>query len=91
MSGTASEAGTASVARTKDGIPIWGGEAGTFVQYEEAALLWKQSPRPGSRLALRLRDLCVIEGSNPLHGLHVGLELPRDVVIHGLCSSDNSP
>ena len=43
MSGTVSEAGTASVARTKDGIPIWGGEAGTFVQYEEAALLWEQS------------------------------------------------
>ncbi|CAE7255588.1 unnamed protein product, partial [Symbiodinium microadriaticum] len=26
-----------------DGIPTWGGEASSFVQYEEAALLWEQS------------------------------------------------
>ena len=42
MSGTAEQT-TAAVGRTKDGIPTWGGEAGTFVQYEEAALLWEQS------------------------------------------------
>lgn len=42
MSG-ASESGATAVTRTKDGIPCWSGEAGTFVQYEEAALLWEQS------------------------------------------------
>ena len=42
MSGTAEQT-AAAVGRTKDGIPTWGGEANTFVQYEEAALLWEQS------------------------------------------------
>ena len=42
MSGSGDTAQSA-VSRTKDGIPIWGGEAGSFVQYEEAALLWEQS------------------------------------------------
>ena len=42
MSGT-TEAASATVTRTKDGIPCWGGEASSFVQYEEAALLWEQS------------------------------------------------
>lgn len=42
MSGAA-EAGTTATLRTKDGIPTWGGEASSFVQYEEAALLWEQS------------------------------------------------
>ena len=43
MSGGGGDTAQASVSRTKDGIPIWGGEAGSFVQYEEAALLWEQS------------------------------------------------
>ncbi|CAE7474616.1 unnamed protein product, partial [Symbiodinium microadriaticum] len=42
MSGTADATATA-IGRTKDGIPTWGGEASSFVQYEEAALLWEQS------------------------------------------------
>ena len=42
MSGAA-EASTSGTSRTKDGIPTWGGEASSFVQYEEAALLWEQS------------------------------------------------
>ena len=52
------------------------------------------SPGPGSRLSLRLSELRVIEGSNPLHGLacsHVGFELPRDVVVHGLAALPASP
>ena len=32
-----------SVSRTKEGIPTWSGEASSFVQYEEASLLWEQS------------------------------------------------
>ena len=42
MSGSA-DAVAATTGRTKDGIPTWGGEASSFVQYEEAALLWEQS------------------------------------------------
>ncbi|CAE7233778.1 RE1 [Symbiodinium sp. KB8] len=42
MSG-ATETTSSHAARTKDGIPTWGGEASSFVQYEEAALLWEQS------------------------------------------------
>ncbi|CAE7681801.1 RE2 [Symbiodinium sp. CCMP2456] len=42
MSGATEVSGTV-VTRTKDGIPTWSGEAGSFVQYEEAALLWEQS------------------------------------------------
>ncbi|CAE7812497.1 unnamed protein product [Symbiodinium sp. CCMP2456] len=42
MSGT-TETSSAAITRTKDGVPCWGGEANTFVQYEEAALLWEQS------------------------------------------------
>ncbi|CAE7287306.1 unnamed protein product [Symbiodinium sp. CCMP2592] len=42
MSG-ASDSGATAVTRNKDGIPCWSGEAGSFVEYEEAALLWEQS------------------------------------------------
>ena len=42
MSGSG-DTGQANVSRTKDGIPIWGGEASSFVQYEEAVLLREQS------------------------------------------------
>ncbi|OLP94111.1 hypothetical protein AK812_SmicGene23906 [Symbiodinium microadriaticum] len=42
MSGTA-DVNASAIGRTKDGIPTWGGEASSFVQYEEAALLWEQS------------------------------------------------
>ncbi|OLP90409.1 hypothetical protein AK812_SmicGene28023 [Symbiodinium microadriaticum] len=37
------ESSSTAVTRTKEGIPSWSGEAGSFVQYEEAALLWEQS------------------------------------------------
>ena len=43
MSGTVSETASSTVSRTKEGIPTWSGEANSFVQYEEAALLWEQS------------------------------------------------
>ena len=43
MSGTTTETASAAVSRTKEGIPTWSGEASSFVQYEEAALLWEQS------------------------------------------------
>ena len=43
MSAAAAETANAAVSRTKEGIPTWGGEASSFVQYEEAALLWEQS------------------------------------------------
>ena len=39
----AAESSTATVGRTKDGVPTWAGEANLFTQYEEAALLWEQS------------------------------------------------
>ena len=39
----ATEAATTTTSRTKEGIPTWSGEASSFVQYEEAALLWEQS------------------------------------------------
>ena len=42
MSGTA-DVPVVTTGRTKDGIPTWAGEANTFIQYEEAALLWEQS------------------------------------------------
>ncbi|CAE6969386.1 RE2 [Symbiodinium sp. CCMP2592] len=42
MSG-ASDSGATAVKGNKDGIPCWSGEAGSFVEYEEAALLWEQS------------------------------------------------
>ena len=42
MSGS-TDVGMTLVGRTKDGIPTWNGEANTFVQYEENALLWEQS------------------------------------------------
>ncbi|CAE7790042.1 RE1, partial [Symbiodinium sp. CCMP2456] len=43
MSGAAESHVVATVNRTKDGVPMWSGEASLFVQYEEAALLWEQS------------------------------------------------
>ena len=45
MSATAGESSTASTTstRTKEGVPTWNGEANSFVQYEETALLWEQS------------------------------------------------
>ena len=43
MSGNAAESGVTAIGRTKDGVPMWSGEANLFVQYEEAALLWEQS------------------------------------------------
>ena len=43
MSATAAETASAAVSRTKEGVPTWSGEASSFVQYEEAALLWEQS------------------------------------------------
>ena len=42
MSGVTEQTPTA-VGRTKEGVPTWGGEANSFVQYAEAALLWAQS------------------------------------------------
>ena len=42
MSGTA-DVPVVTAGRTKDGIPTRAGEANTFIQYEEAALLWEQS------------------------------------------------
>ena len=42
MSGITEQTPTA-VGRTKEGVPTWGGEANSFVQYAEAALLWEQS------------------------------------------------
>ena len=43
MSGNAAESGVTAIGRTKDGVPMWSGEANLFVQYEEAAFLWEQS------------------------------------------------
>ena len=45
MSATAGETSAASATstRTKEGVPTWNGEANSFVQYEETALLWEQS------------------------------------------------
>ena len=45
MSGTAEQipAAAGAAGRTKEGIPTWGGDATTFVHYQEAALLWEQS------------------------------------------------
>ncbi|CAE7794080.1 GIP [Symbiodinium sp. CCMP2592] len=40
------------IARSKDGVPIWNGEAGTFQEFEETALIWEQS------IALNKRYLC---------------------------------
>ena len=31
-----------AIERTKDGVPIWNGEAGSFQQYEEVCLQWEQ-------------------------------------------------
>ncbi|CAE7447253.1 unnamed protein product, partial [Symbiodinium sp. CCMP2456] len=42
MSGVA-ESSTTATMRTKDGVPTWSGEAASFTQYEETALLWEQS------------------------------------------------
>ena len=39
-------------AKSKDGVPTWSGEASTFQDYEEAALLWEQS------IAVQKRYLC---------------------------------
>ena len=43
---------TQGVARSKDGVPTWDGEAGSFNDFEEAALMWEQS------IAVHKRYLC---------------------------------
>ena len=40
------------ISRSKDGVPIWNGEAGTFQEFEETALRWEQS------IAMNKRYLC---------------------------------
>ena len=40
------------ISRSKDGVPIWNGEAGTFQEFEETALIWEQS------IAMNKRYLC---------------------------------
>ena len=41
-----------TLARNKEGVPIWDGEAGTFNDFEEASLMWEQS------VAYQKRYLC---------------------------------
>ena len=38
--------------KSKDGVPVWNGEASSYQDYEEAALLWEQS------IAVQKRYLC---------------------------------
>ncbi|CAE7455783.1 RE1 [Symbiodinium sp. CCMP2592] len=40
------------ITRSKDGVPIWNGEASTFQEFEETALIWEQS------IAMNKRYLC---------------------------------
>ena len=40
------------ILRSKDGVPIWNGEASTFQEFEETALIWEQS------IAMNKRYLC---------------------------------
>ncbi|CAE7853715.1 RE1 [Symbiodinium sp. KB8] len=40
------------ILRSKDGVPIWNGEAGSFQEFEETALIWEQS------IAMNKRYLC---------------------------------
>ena len=44
----------AAVGRTKQGVPTWGREANTFVQYAEAALTWEKRYTAGPRLVQEL-------------------------------------
>jgi hypothetical protein len=30
------------IEKSRDGVPIWDGDAATFQEYEEASLLWEQ-------------------------------------------------
>ena len=50
------------ISRSKDGIPIWDGDSGTFQEYEECALLWEQS------IAYEKRYLCGPKLINELVG-----------------------
>ena len=40
------------IARSKDGVPIWNGEASSFQEFEEASLIWEQAT------AMNKRYLC---------------------------------
>ena len=31
------------IEKTREGVPIWDGDAGTYQEFEESALLWEQS------------------------------------------------
>ena len=41
-----------AIKRSKDGVPSWDGDAKTFQEYEEVALMWEQG------VAHHKRDLC---------------------------------
>lgn len=40
------------IEKSKDGVPIWDGDAGTYQEFEESALVWEQS------IAVHKRSLC---------------------------------
>ncbi|CAE7769883.1 GIP [Symbiodinium sp. CCMP2592] len=40
------------ISRSKDGVPIWNGEASSFQEFEETAMIWEQS------IAMNKRYLC---------------------------------
>ena len=40
------------IEKTREGVPIWDGDAGTYQEFEESALLWEQS------IAMHKRYLC---------------------------------
>ena len=51
------------VEKSRDGVPAWNGEAGTFQSYEEAALQWEQGIQWGKRYLCGPRLISGIDGN----------------------------
>ena len=41
------------IEKTREGVPIWDGDAGTYQEFEESALLWEQSNCNAQALLVR--------------------------------------
>ena len=54
---------TSNQTRNKDGVPIWSGDAGTFVAYEEQCLVWEQGFAPHKRATCAPRLISELQGA----------------------------
>ncbi|CAE7221956.1 unnamed protein product [Symbiodinium sp. CCMP2592] len=55
--------GTGSAGRTRDGVPIWDGDPGTFVEFSEAVRLYEQGTAPHKRAQVGPRVAAELTGA----------------------------